>query len=98
VSELTRDQKEGVEKVLLSLLDPYRKEDVDEVRECLKKQGGLEKCSLAFYREGDLGDDGEWDNWRLEGPSFVWYFRGTPHVHIWINVADDPSVPLNSKG
>ena len=98
VSELTRDQKEGVEKVLLSLLDPYRKEDVDEVRECLKKQGGLEKCSLAFYREGDLGDDGEWDNWRLEGPSFVWYFRGTPHVHIWINVADDSSVPLNSKG
>jgi hypothetical protein len=95
---MTKDQKHGVEEVLLSLLAPYRKEDADEVKECLKKLGGLDKCSLAFYEEGDLGDDREWDNWRLEGPSFVWYFRGTPHVHIWINVGDDPSLPLNSKG
>jgi hypothetical protein len=97
-SEMSKDQQFAVEEVLLSLLSPYRKEDVDEVRECLKKQGGLEKCSLAFYKDGDLGDDGEWDNWRLEGPSFVWYFRGEPHVHIWINVADDPAVPLNARG
>lgn len=98
VSDLSRDQKEAVQRVLTSLLEPYRQEDRDEVRECLKKQGGLEKCHLAFYKDGDLGDDGEWDNWRLEGPAFAWYFRGTPHVHIWINVADDPSVPLNSHG
>jgi hypothetical protein len=51
--------------------------------------------NLAFYKDGNLGDD-EWDNWRLEGPAFVWYFRGFPHVHIWINVADDSSVPLNA--
>ena len=82
----------------MSLIEPYRKEDQDKVRECLKKQGGLDKCSLTFYKDGDIGDDGEWDNWRLEGPSFVWYFRGHPHVHIWINVADDPSVKLNSRG
>ncbi len=98
VSDMSKDQRAGVEKVLLSLLEPYRKEDQEEVMECLKKQGGLEKCSLAFYQEGDIGDDGEWDNWRLEGPAFVWYFRGTPHVHIWINVADDPSVETNAKG
>ena len=24
------------------------------------------------------------------------YFRGRPHVHVWVNVADDPSVKLNS--
>lgn len=96
-SEMTCDQKEGVEKVLLSLIEPYRKEDQDEVQACLKKQGGLDRCTLTFFKEGDIGNDGEWDNWRLEGPAFVWYFRGQPHVHIWINVADDPSVPLNSK-
>ena len=45
-----------------------------------------------------IGDDQEWDNWRLEGPSFVWYFRGTPHVHVWVNVADDSSVETNAKG
>lgn len=98
IAELTRDQKDAVQKVLLSLLDPYRKEDKDEVQACLSKQGGLDKCSLAFYKDGDLGDDGEWDNWRLEGPAFVWYFRGTPHVYIWINVADDPSVKIGASG
>ena len=96
-SELSRDQKEGVQKVLMSLIEPYRQEDRDEVLECLKKQGGLDKCSLTFYKEGDIGNDGEWDNWRLEGPAFVWYFRGSPHVHIWINVADDPSVATNAQ-
>jgi hypothetical protein len=98
VSELSADQKDAVQKVLLSLIEPYRKEDRDEVMACLKAQGGLEKCNLAFYQDGDIGDDGEWDNWRLEGPAFVWYFRGQPHVHIWIHVADDPSVKLNSQG
>ena len=98
VSEMTSDQKAEVNKVLMSLIEPYRKEDQAEVGECLKKQGGLDACHLAFYQDGDLGDDEEWDNWRLEGPSFVWYFRGQPHVHIWINVGDDPSVKLNSKG
>jgi hypothetical protein len=98
VTEMSSDQKDALGKVLLSLIEPYRKEDQDEVNACLKKQGGLDACRLTFYKEGDIGDDGEWDNWRLEGPSFVWYFRGTPHVHIWINVADDPSVVLNAKG
>src|SRR5262249_14281165 len=49
-AEMTKDQLFALEEVLLSLLAPYRKEDVDEARECLKKQGGLEKCSLAFYK------------------------------------------------
>jgi hypothetical protein len=98
IAELSKDQKAEVEKVLLSLVEPYRKEDQDEVQAALKKQGGLDKCSLAFYKDGDLGEDGEWDNWRIEGPAFAWYFRGTPHVHIWINVADDPSVKLNARG
>lgn len=96
-SELSKDQKDGLQKVLTSLIEPYRKEDQDAVLACLKKQGGLDKCSLTFYKDGDIGNDGEWDNWRLEGPAFVWYFRGEPHVHIWINVGDDPSIPLNAQ-
>jgi hypothetical protein len=96
VTELSTDQKAELQRVLLSLVDPYRKEDQEEALECLKRQGGLDTCSLAFYQEGDIGNDGEWDNWRLEGPAFVWYFRGEPHVHVWVNVADDPSRPLNA--
>jgi hypothetical protein len=96
VAAMARDQREGVEKILAALLEPYRQEVRDQVLRCLQKQGGLEKCSLAFYQQFDMGGDGEWDNWRLEGPSFVWYFRGAPHVHIWIHVADDPSSPVSS--
>jgi hypothetical protein len=98
VSELTRDQKEELGRVLSCLIEPYRREDQDEVRACLQRQGGLDSCHLAFYRDGDLGNDGEWDNWRLEGPSFVWYYRGEPHVHVWVNVGDDASVRLNARG
>ncbi len=97
-TEFSADQKKELQRVLAVLLEHYRKDDQDEALECLKKQGGLDKCSLAFYEEGHTGDDKEWDNWRLEGPSFVWYFRGSPHVHVWVNVADDPSVETNAKG
>jgi hypothetical protein len=96
LTEMSRDQKEQVQKVLQKLLEPYRQSDRDEVATCLKAQGGLDRCSLAFYKDGDIGNDKIWDCWRLEGPAFVWYFRGTPHVHVWVNVADDPSVATNT--
>ena len=55
---------------------------------------------LGFGERGhttpDLGDDRVWDSWRLEGPSFVWFFRGTPHVHVWVNIASDAGVKLNA--
>jgi hypothetical protein len=96
IADMSSDQKEVVQGVLQKLVDPYRQNDRDEVIACLKAQGGLDKCSLAFYREGDLGNDQIWDCWRLEGPAFIWYYRGAPHVHVWVNVADDPSVKTNS--
>jgi hypothetical protein len=95
-SEMSKDQQAQLQKTLMKLVEPYRQTDQAEALECLKAQGGLEKCALAFYRDGDIGGDGVWDNWRLEGPSFVWYFRGEPHVHVWVNVASDPSVKLNA--
>jgi hypothetical protein len=96
VSELSPDQREEMEKVLAILLEPYRTVDREEVRGCLERQGGLDSCRLAFYSQGDIGNDKVWDNWRLEGPAFVWHFRGAPHVHVWVNVADSPRVPTNA--
>lgn len=96
LTEMSADQKEQVQKVLQKLIEPYRQGDRDEVLACLKAQGGLDRCALAFYKQGDIGNDQVWDCWRLEGPSFVWYFRGTPHVHVWVNVADDASVATNA--
>jgi hypothetical protein len=96
VSDLSSDQKAQLQKTVKMVFEPYRHTDQDEVRECLQKQGGLDACSLAFYAQGDIGDDEVWDNWRLEGPSFVFYFRGSPHVHMWINIGADPAIKLNA--
>lgn len=96
VADMTADQKEQMQKVLTKLIEPYRQSDRDEVLACLKTQGGLDKCSLAFFTDHDLGNDKVWDNWRLEGPSFVWNFRSVPHVHCWVNISDSPDVKLNA--
>lgn len=104
VADLSSDQKEHAKGVLKALLEPYRAADQSEAAKMLDAQGGLDACRLAFFRKAgdgtslDLGDDGEWDVWRMEGPSFVWHFRGVPHVHVWVNVADDVSLKLNAKG
>jgi hypothetical protein len=98
VSDMSSDQRGLVQEVLAKLIEPYRQSDRDKVVACLKAQGGLDACGLAFYREGDIGGDQVWDCWRLEGPAFVWYFRGSPHVHVWVNVASDPSIKLNARG
>src|SRR5262249_45047243 len=70
IADLSADQKSLMQQVLHTLIEPYRQSDRDEALACLKSQGGLEKCSLAFYRDGDIGNDQVWDCWRLEGPSF----------------------------
>ena len=98
ISELTGDVRKELQKVLEVLVEPFRTEDRDECVAALKKQGGLDACRLSFFEDGDLGFDDVWDNWRIEGPSFVWYFRGDPHVHVWVNVADDAGVKLNARG
>lgn len=87
IGELSSDQKELVESVIRVILDPYRTEDVEEAMAIMKDGGGLDALHMAYYKEGDLGDDGEWDIWRLEGPTFVWHFRGAPHVHTYVNIA-----------
>lgn len=86
ISELSADQKQLVETTLKVLLSPYRAEDVEEVMSILKAGGGVDKLHMAFYQQGDLKDDKVWDIWRVEGPSFVWHFRGAPHVHAYINI------------
>lgn len=98
VAELSKDQQEHIQSVLKTLIEPYRTSDRDEVVKCLKARGGLEKCHISFYENDDVGEDGVWDTWRLEGPAFVWHFRGNPHVHVWVNIADDPSVEISTQG
>lgn len=87
VSELDGQQKAMVQKLLKDMLLPFRATDVEEVQECLRDAGGADKLRLTYFKEGDIGNDGVWDIWKLEGPAFSWYFHGSPHVHTWLNVA-----------
>jgi hypothetical protein len=85
VSELSADQKELVQKVMRTVLDPFRKEDADEVMQIVKENGGMDQMQIAFY--GDVVDDRQrWSCWRLEGPGFIWNYRVLPHVHTFVNV------------
>jgi hypothetical protein len=87
LTELTADQRELVRKVMADLLAPFRKPDADEALK-LVDAAGFEHVHLAFFKQDDIGNDGVWDIWQLEGPNMLWYFRGSPHVHTWVNIGE----------
>jgi hypothetical protein len=87
-SDLSADQKELVKQTLTDLLAPFRKADADEAMKLIDARGGIDSLSMAFFKNADLGGDGIWDVWQIEGPSMVWYYRGKPHVHVWAHIRD----------
>lgn len=88
VGDLSTDQQDHVRKVLADLLKPFRKEDRDESMKYVEPQ--FNDLHLAFYKQGDIGNDQVWDVWQIEGPHMVWHFRGAPHVHTWVNIEAPP--------
>jgi hypothetical protein len=86
-ADLTADQRRLVEAVMRDVLSPYRREDADEVMEIVRRNGGLERIHLAFYKDRGASEDTRWNFWRLEGPGFVWNYRVLPHVHTYVNIA-----------
>ncbi len=85
VSELSKDQQGLVRQVMDDLLASFRKPDADEAMKLVEAQG-LQNLRLAFFKQQDVGNDGVWDVWQLEGPDLFWYFRGSPHVHCWAHI------------
>lgn len=85
VSTLTPDQRVLVRQVMADLLAPFRKPDAEEAMKLVEAQG-IENLNLAYFQQQDLGNDGVWDVWQIEGPKMVWYFRGSPHVHCWVHI------------
>ena len=90
VSEMARDQRELVSGTLGALLSPFRARDREEATRLVEAAGGIDKLTMAFYQNEDLGNDGVWDVWKLESPTMIWYFRGSPHVHVWVNIQENP--------
>ena len=82
-SDLSADQKELARKVMTDLLAPFREKDRVESMK-LVEANGFDNLHISYYKNQDIGNDGVWDVWMVEGPAMVWYFRGNPHVHTWV--------------
>ena len=87
VSELTSDQRELADQVMQDVLAPFREVDRIESMKLIKKHG-FDRLHISYYQNEDIGDDGVWDVWQIEGPNMVWYFRGKPHVHTWVHIRE----------
>ena len=87
IATLDGQQKAMTWDLVDTMLAIFRECDAAEVRSCIEASGGVDALRLTFFKEDDIGEDGVWDIWKLEGPAFSWYFRGAPHVHAWLNVA-----------
>lgn len=86
VADMSRDQRELVDRVLEDLLLPFRDQDRKEAMKLIRETGGVESLKMSFSESQDLGNDGVWDVWEMESPNMVWHFRGAPHVHAYVNI------------
>jgi len=86
-ADMSKDQKGLMRSVMKDMLAPFRKKDADESMKYIEKNG-FENLHIAFYKDENIGNDEVWDVWQVEGPTMVWYFRGKPHVHTWLNVRE----------
>ncbi len=95
VATLAPDQRVEVRRLLDAILGTYAADDVAYAWRCLEHNGGIDSLFLAYYRDGEVGSGGYSQIFRLEGPAAVFYFRGAPHLHAFINVAMDGAAPLS---
>ena len=95
VAELSPEGKSLARELVERILSTYSVEDVTYARECLEANGGIDALFLSYFQHGEDGDIPEGQVFRLEGPAAVFYFRGHPHVHAFLNVAMDGDAPLS---
>lgn len=77
------------------ILSTYPDDDAEYARECLEANGGVGGLLFSCYEEDALPRRDLYPVFRLEGPAAVFHFKGTPHVHAFVNVARDGDAPLS---
>jgi hypothetical protein len=95
VAELSPECKVLARDLVERIFSTYPASDAAYARECLNANGGVDALYLSYYQHGEDGDIPEAQVFRLEGPAAVFYFRGYPHVHAFLNVAMDSDAPLS---
>jgi hypothetical protein len=95
-SAMDTTQRAQLSAVLAAVLAPLRMADRERALQCVAARGGIERCRIAFARDGRMSTP-HWDNWRLEGPAIVVHYQGFPHVHVWLHIAERPDVVANSR-
>jgi hypothetical protein len=95
VAELSPEGKALARELVDRIFSTYPPDDVTYARECLDANGGLDALSLSYYQHGEDGEIPNGQVFRLEGPAAVFYFRGSPHVHAFLNLAMDGDAPLS---
>lgn len=99
IADLSPEQRRLAHTLVSGMLENYHEEDVAYAFECLERNGGVDAYHLADYDEDHQGGRragaGPSQIFRLEGPAAVFYFRGEPHLHAFLNLAMDGDRPLS---
>jgi hypothetical protein len=96
LAELATGEQALARELVDRILATYPPDDVAYAHACLQANGGVDALALSYYEHGEDGAISEGQVFRLEGPAAVFYFRGFPHVHAFVNVAMDADAPLSS--
>lgn len=87
VASLTRDQQLALLKTMRNMLACFRADDVNATMRTIEEKNVLSTLFISCYGgDLDIGGDGVWDVWQIEGPNLVWYFRGSPHIHGYFHL------------
>jgi hypothetical protein len=86
-ADLTNDQQAKLLDTIRRMLVCFRPDDVAATMKTIEDKKLVERLFISCYGgEHDIGQDGVWDTWQIEGPEMVWYFRGEPHIHAYFHL------------
>jgi hypothetical protein len=87
VASLSKDQQATLLKTMRNMLACFRADDVNATIQTIEQKNILSSLFISCYGgDLDIGGDGVWDVWQIEGPNLVWYFRGAPHIHGYFHL------------
>lgn len=86
-ADLSKDQQAKLLDTMRRMLVCFRPDDVAATMKTIEGKKLVGRLFISCYGdEYDIGSDKVWDTWQIEGPEFVWYFRGYPHIHGYFHL------------